>query len=155
MAAFAVETDGLHFFWAVQGLTLRPFKLHPPSIYERSPHRASILGRNIRRSASQLGHSSSRCSVESSFCPHSHWSESASFCRYKYFRSRLWSVRSWIIMADSWVDKPLYSLMVCLWGRVPSSFRVKPQLFGFSQNAVSILPGFVFGLLLSGLISVF
>lgn len=48
--------------------------------------------------------------------------------QYKYFRRRLWSVRSWISIADSWVEKPLYSLMVCLWGRAPSSFRVNTPI---------------------------
>ena len=143
MTAFTVETDGLKFFFGLSRvLPLRSFQLfHPPSIYERSPHRAPILGRSNLRSASQIGHSSSKCRVESSFCPHSHWSESASFRRYKYFRSRLWSVRSWISMADSWVDKPLYSLIVCLWGGSPVQFSCKnPNCLTFFKLRAPFCP---------------
>ncbi len=133
MSAFTAETDGLQFFLGPSKvLPLRSFQLfHPPSIYGKSPHLAPTLGRSICRWASHLGYSSSRCQVESSFCPHSHRSDSASFRRYKYFRSRLWSVRSWISMADSWVLRLLYSLKVCFWGSAPSNLRVNTPAVGF------------------------
>ncbi len=127
MTAFTVNKDGLQFsFRPSRVLPLRSFQLfHPPSIYEKTSHRAPILGRSNLRLASQIGHSSSKCRVLSSFYPNSYWSESASFRRYKYFPSRLWSVQIWISMADSWVDKPLYSLIVYLFGRAPSNFHGK------------------------------
>ena len=74
MTAFTVEKDGFQSsFGQSKVLALRSFQLlHPPSIYDMSPHLTPTLGRNIRRWASHSGHSSSRCRVESSFCPHSH-----------------------------------------------------------------------------------
>ena len=99
-----------------------PFGHFSYSDHAAYPHQAPTLGRSICRWASHLGHSSSRCRVEPSFCPHLHWFDSAKFRRYKYFRIRLWSVRSWIGMTDSWVLSLLYSLRVCLCGRAPSSF---------------------------------
>ncbi len=127
MTAFTVKTNGLQFsFRPFRVLPLWSFQLFPPpSVYGKSPHWAPILERCNLRSPSQIGHSSSKCWVESSFCPHSHWSESARFFRYKYFHSRLWSLRSCISMADSWVDKPLYSLIIYRCRRAPSDFCVK------------------------------
>lgn len=58
--AFTMETDGFHFsFGPSRVFPLRSFQLfQPPSLYERSPHRAPILGRSNFRSASQVEHSS-------------------------------------------------------------------------------------------------